>query len=363
MILEKLSNTMGVSGDEDAVREIIEAAVRPYVDDLSTDSMGNLIAYKARAKPGRAARRGARRNPDGLLATLAAAVSQPGDGEPRVMLAAHMDEVGVMVTGYNGEGGIKFRYVGGIDDRIMPGVRLQLGKERIPGVVGVKAIHMTKPSDRENAAPREAMIIDIGASSRSEAEGLLPLGSYGTFLAEYRPLGRLVSGKAFDDRVGCSVLVDLLQGAAFPFDLYGVFTVQEEVGTRGAAIAAHRVDPTCAFVFEGTICDDLPKKKDQSPTTRLGLGPAISLMDRSAIADRRLVDHLVAVAEREGIAYQFKQPGVGGTDAGAIHTAREGIPSVAVSVPCRYIHAPVAALDLRDYRRTVQLMDAALRAF
>jgi len=243
---------------------------------------------------------------------------------------------------------------------VMPGLRVQLGKDKLVGVIGLKAIHMTRPGERENAATRDALIIDVGATSKGEAEGMAPLGTYGTFQADYRKLVRLVSGKSFDDRVGCSVLVDLLQAGSYPFDVYGAFTVQEEVGLRGAGIAAHRIDPTCAFIFEGTICDDLPKKKDESPTTQLGLGPAISLMDRSAIADRRLVEHVVAIAEREGIPYQFKQPGIGSTDAGAIHTIREGIPSLPVSVPCRYIHSPIAALDLRDYRNTVRLMMAAL---
>lgn len=338
MILEKLSNAMGVSGNEDAVREIILEAIRPHVDDVTVDSMGNVIALKA-------ARRRA------------------GQAGLRVMLAAHMDEVGLMVTGHTSDGGIKFRYVGGMDNRVMPGLRVQLGKDRVPGVIGLKAIHHTKGSEREKAVTVESMVIDIGATSKSEAEGLAPLGTYGTFLVEYRRLGNLVSGKAFDDRAGCSVLVDLLQKDAYPFDVYGVFTVQEEVGLRGAGVAAWRVNPTHAFVLEGTIADDLPKKKDQSPTTRLGKGPAISVLDHSAIADRALVDHLIATAEAHGIPYQIKQPGVGGTDAGAIHLAREGVPSAPVSVPCRYIHSPVAALDLRDYRNTVKLVELALRRF
>ncbi len=353
MLLEKLSNAAGPSGNEDAVRDIVLETIRPHVDEITVDSMGNVIARKAK-RPAASAGRS-----DSLLTMLHQAAT--GGGEPRVMLAAHMDEVGVMVTGYTAEGGIKFRYVGGIDDRIMPGLRVQLGKDGIVGVVGLKAIHLTKPADRERPTPRESLIIDVGAASRSEAEGIAPLGTYGTFMAEYRRLGRLVSGKAFDDRAGCAVLAELLQGKPYPFDLYGVFTVQEEVGLRGAGTAAHRTDPSCAFVLEGTICDDLPKKKDQSPTTRLGFGPAISVMDRSAIADRRLVDHLTAAAERAGIPYQFKQPGVGGTDAGSIHLTREGVPSAAVSVPCRYIHAPVAALDPADFQNTVKLMDVALR--
>ena len=355
MILETLSNATGVSGEEDAVREIIYDAVKPFVDDLTIDSMGNLIAAKARSASHT-------RTSESLLSQLAATQTQNAD--PKVMLAAHMDEVGLMVTGYTPEGGLKFRYVGGIDDRIMPGLRVQLGKEKVAGVVGVKAIHLTKAQERENTIPRESLVIDIGAATKADAEKIVPLGTYGTFLTEYRRFGRLVSGKAFDDRAGCAVLVDLLQAQSYPFDVYGAFTVQEEVGSRGAGVAAHRINPACAFVFEGTICDDLlkPRNKDLSMVTQVGHGPAISIMDRSAIADRRLVDHLVAVAEREHIPYQFKQPGLGGTDAGSIHLTREGVPSVPVSVPCRFIHAPIAALDLRDYRNTVVLMERALRA-
>ena len=358
MILQQLSNAAGVSGNEDAVREIILAEVKPYVDDVTVDTMGNLIAYKARASHRPQSRQ---RAGSSLLATLHAAAGSAGAGEPRVMLAAHMDEVGVMVTGYTGDGGLKFRYVGGIDDRILPGLRVQLGKDKLLGVIGLKAIHHARGAEREKPVSREALVIDVGAASKGEAEGLAPLGTYGAFHTTYRKLGRLVSGKAFDDRAGCSALVELMQGAAYPYDVYGVFTVQEEVGLRGAGIAAHRIDPSCAFVLEGTICDDLPRKKDQSPTTQLGHGPALSILDRSVIADRRLVDHLAAIAEREAIPYQFKQPGMGGTDAGSIHLTREGVPSLPVSIPCRYIHSPVAVLDPRDYQNTVRLVELGLR--
>jgi putative aminopeptidase FrvX len=146
----------------------------------------------------------------------------------------------------------------------------------------------------------------------------------------------------------------------YPFDLYPVFTVQEEVGLRGARVAAYAVEPDVAFVLEGTVCDDMPKKKDVSPSTELGAGPAITIMDRSFIADRGLVKLLVETAEGLGIPYQFKQPGVGGTDAGAIHLVKEGIPSVTVSVPCRYIHSPACLLSLEDLDNTVRLMKAAL---
>jgi putative aminopeptidase FrvX len=156
------------------------------------------------------------------------------------------------------------------------------------------------------------------------------------------------------------VLVELLQGDRFDFDLHAAFTVQEEVGLRGARVAAFAIDPDCAVALEGTIADDIPRDKDVSPTTELGKGPAITVMDRSFIADRRLVRLLTSTAEELDIPYQIKQPGVGGTDAGAIHLAREGVPSATVAVPSRYIHGPVALLRLEDFNNTVRLMRESL---
>jgi len=334
LILKQLSEAIGVSGNEDAVRKIIADAVRDHVDELRTDTIGNLFAVKKA--------RGARR-------------------AFKVMVAAHMDEVGLMITGYDGGGGLRFQPVGGIDDRVLPGKMLLVGPDKIPGVIGTKPVHLLKRDEGKQVAKMDSMVIDIGASSKEEAEKLVKLGQVAAFATHYNKAGRTVTGKAFDDRAGCAVLVELLRGARFPFDLCGVFTVQEEVGLRGARVAASAVEPDCAFALEGTVCDDLPKDKDTSPTTELGKGPAISLMDRSGFADRRLVDHLIATAEKLGIPYQFKQPGVGGTDAGAIARSKSGVPSVPVAVPCRYIHSPVARLSLDDFDNTVRLMRESLK--
>jgi endoglucanase len=334
LILKELSEAIGVSGNEDAVRKIIANAVRDHVDELHTDTIGNLFAVK-RA-------RGAKR-------------------AFKVMIAAHMDEVGLMITGCEGSGGLRFRPVGGIDDRILPGKVLLVGPDKIPGVIGAKPIHLLKGDEDKQVIKMDAMVIDIGASSKEEAEKLVKLGQVAAFATRYNKAGHTATGKAFDDRAGCAVLVELLRGARFPFDLYAVFTVQEEVGLRGAQVAASAVEPDCAFALEGTVCDDLPKDKDTSPTTELGHGPAITLMDRSVFADRRLVDHLVATAERLGIPYQFKQPGVGGTDAGAITRSKAGVPSAPVAVPCRYIHSPVSRLSLDDFENAVKLMRESLK--
>jgi len=334
LILKELAEAIGVSGNEDAVRKIIADAVRDHVDELRSDTIGNLFAVKK-----------ARGKGNGL----------------KVMIAAHMDEVGLMITGFDSSGGLRFRSVGGIDDRVLPGKLLLVGPDKIPGVIGVKPVHLLKEDEGKQVVKMDSLVIDIGASSKEEAEKLVKVGQAAAFATRYRKAGRTVTGKAFDDRAGCAALVELLRGERFPFELHGVFTVQEEVGLRGAQVAASAVEPDCAFALEGTICDDLPKDQDVSPTTELGKGPAISLMDRSVFADRRLVDHLIATAERLGIPYQFKQPGVGGTDAGAIARSKSGAPSVPVSVPCRFIHSPVARLSLDDFENTVRLMRESLK--
>jgi len=349
MILKTLSEAVGVSGDEASVRAILIDAVRQHVDEIDVDALGNVLAFKrGTAQPGAGSHAGA---------------EAPSASEPRrlrVMLDAHMDEVGLMVAGHDGDGFLRVRSVGGIDARLLPGALLQVGPEQIPGVIGVKPIHLLDEGEDKKVPQLKDLVVDIGARSKDEAKKLTPMGTYAAFVTQFREMGPTVSGKAFDDRAGCAVLVELLKGERFSFDLYAAFTVQEEVGLRGARVAAYAIDPDCAFALEGTIADDIPKDKDVSPTTELGQGPAITVMDRSFIADRRLVRLLTDTARELGIPYQFKQPGVGGTDAGALHLAREGVPSVTVAVPCRYIHSPVALLNLDDFDNTVRLMREAL---
>jgi tetrahedral aminopeptidase len=326
-LLEKLCLARGIAGQETAVRQILREAVAEHVDSLETDSLGNLIARK-----------------------------QPKDGQEkplRVMIAAHMDEVGFMVVKTNDNGALKFRSVGGVDARLLPGKRVQIGEKAIPGVILQKPTHLQSNGDRNGVSAIDSLVIDTGG-----ANGIKP-GDMITFEPSYGEVGRLLKGKAFDDRVGCLILVELLK-RDYPCEVVGVFTVQEEIGLRGARVAAYAVEPDLAFALEGTIADDMPKDQDESPTTELGKGPALSIMDRSAYADRRLVQHLIRTAEENQIPWQLKQPGVGGTDIGAIHLAREGIPSMAVSVPCRYIHAPAALLDPQDLEQTITLMAKAL---
>jgi putative aminopeptidase FrvX len=332
MILKTLSEAVGVSGDEGNVRAIVLDAIREHVDEVRVDTMGNVLAFK----------RGAGRN------------------RLRVMVSAHMDEIGLMVVGHDSDGFLQVRAVGGIDPRLLPGTMFQVGPDRIPGVIGLKPVHLLDKGEDEKVVKIEDLVLDIGAKNKDEAKKLAPLGTYATFTTKFREIGPTVSGKAFDDRAGCAVLVELVRGERFRFDLHAAFTVQEEVGLRGAGVAAYAIEPDCAFALEGTIADDIPKDRDVSPTTQLGQGPAITVMDKSIISDRRLLRLLTSTADELSIPYQFKQPGIGGTDAGAIHRSRAGVPSVTVAVPSRYIHSPVALLSLEDFDNTVRLMRESL---
>ena len=328
MFLEKLSNASGVSGNEKEVRQIIKDELSSCVD-LSTDSMGNLFALKKSESSGL-----------------------------KVMVAAHLDEVGLFVDYIENNGVVRFKKVGGIDDRVLLSKRVCIGENKTPGIIGVKPIHLQSSNERgQKVIGSDDMYIDTGATAKDDK--IAKIGDTAIFATKFSQSGDILIGKAFDDRAGCAILTDLLK-KDYPFTICGAFTVQEELGLRGARIAAYSANPDFAFVLEGTTAGDTPTKRDVSPSTNMGAGPAITIMDRSIISDRRLVDLLVDTAKKENIPYQFKRTITGGTDAGAIHLARGGIPSVTVAVPVRYIHSPVGMMKLADYQNTLELMYKSL---
>jgi endoglucanase len=335
MMLRDLSEAMGVSGEEDEVRDLILRAIEGYVEDIRIDALGSVLAVK----------RGT------------------GRGGLCVMAAAHMDEVGMMVIGCDGDGMIRFRAVGTLDARILPGTRTRVGPDRVLGVVSWVPAHLNEGDD---TVAIERLRIDIGASNRDSAQSAARPGDRIAFDSRLVELGPSVRGKALDDRAGCASLIALVQGDPFPFDLHVAFTVQEEVGLRGAQVAAQLIQPDCAFVLETTVCHDLPQDPDapdQTTITRMGGGPAITVMDNSIISDPRLVQHLVRVAEAESIPHQFRSPQhAGGTDAGAIHRTNAGVPSVVVANPCRYLHGPHSIMSLSDFENQSRLLRAAWMA-
>ncbi len=328
--LRRLSNAIGVSGDEGAVRTIVLNAIHAYVDDVRVDPLGNVLAIKhARGTTPR---------------------------RMRVMLDAHLDEIGFMIVGANDDGTLRFRAIGSIDDRVLPGKVVSIGPAHIPGVIGLPPIHVTK--DETAVTKIDDLAIDIGASSKDEALGAVTIGQTAAFTTTYRSLGAVATGKAFDDRAGCAVLIEILRGPRLPVEILAAFTVQEEVGLRGAQAAAYTLDPDAAVAIDATPANDLPPtiERDLSPNTRLGDGPAIYVMTRHDLSDPRLVKHFTSVGDRLKIPYQIRRPGSGGTNAGGIAPSRGGVPVISVSVPARYIHSPVSMINLDDVRHTVDLV-------
>lgn len=338
MLLQQLSEAIGVSGQEDAIRKLILPAIQDHVTDIRIDALGSITAVKPGTNP----------------------------NAPRLMITGHMDEVGFMVTGFDGDGLIHFAAVGGVDDRILPGLRVKIGDKQVPGVIIWTPIH--KSYGKNDTAKINTLRIDIGATSKDEAGGKVKRGDRIAFDSRFMELGdKMLRGKSFDNRVGCSLLVDILQGGPYPVTVLAAFTVQEEVGLRGARVAARILKPDAGIAIEGTTANDVPNPAadpdddtDLNPTCCLGAGPALTIMDRSMITDPRLLAFLRQTAEANGIPYQLKSQLGGGTDAGAIHQANEGVPSAVISVPCRYIHSPAAYLNRDDYANTLKLLQAVL---
>jgi len=342
-LLESFSNADGPSGGEGPVRDLVVDAVRDHVDALEVDAMGNLIARIAPAarRGGRAAGRGKRK--------------------PHVMLCAHMDEIGFMVNAVEKDGRVRFRKVGGIDPRILVGQVLRIGPRAVPGVVAVLPAHLLTDEDMTKITKIPDHYLDIGATTREEALAAISIGDFVAFDTTYESWGQVRKGKAFDDRVGCAVLASLVRERP-PVPVTAVWSVQEEIGLRGAAIAGRRVGPDVAIILEGTASGETPGAPAEEQEPRMGAGPVLTVQDRSLMANENLVALLDRTAARRKIPTQRKRPGVGGTDAGRIALSGAGVPAAVVSVACRYIHAPAAYLDIRDPRRVVDLVWNALDA-
>ena len=330
-LLEKLSNASAVSGDEGAVRKIVLDEIKGYADDISTDALGNVLAVK-RGK---------------------------GRGRLKVMLAAHMDEVGFILIHDEGGGLYRFSVAGGVDSRMLAGKQVIVGPDQTPGVIGSAPIHLTPVSDRWNAVSIKSLRIDIGPGNA----GKFKIGTRATFATKFTRLGPSLRGKALDDRVGVASLITLLKHAPENIDLMAAFTVQEEVGLRGAKVAAHTLNPDIGIALDCTPSLDMPTwdgRENVLYRSKVGLGPAIYVGDGSTLGDPRLIKLLRQAGDEENIPYQIRQPGGGGTDAGAIHLSRAGIPAVSVSVPGRYLHTPASIIRLKDWQNSVALIFAAL---
>jgi endoglucanase len=329
-LLEKLCNVIAISGDEGEVRKIVLEEIKPYVDEVRVDALGNVLALRCGQDKNRL----------------------------RVMLDAHMDEVGFMIVAEDGEGIYRFETVGGIDSRHLVGKNVLVGKSRTPGLIGGKPVHLMDADERKKKVSKDAMRIDLGLGGKAN------IGDRAGFATKFKRVGPSIFSKAIDDRIGVATVIELLKHAPSNVDVCAAFTVQEEIGLRGAKVAAQYFNPDLAIAIDSTPARDLPMHDDSENmvyNTRLGFGPAIYVADGSTLHDPRLVRFLQETAEAEKIPCQIRQPGGGGTNSGAIQRSLAGIPTVSVSVPHRYTHSPVSVSRVEDWKNTLNLLFAALK--
>lgn len=329
-LLKKLCLLNGASGNESKVRDFILSEISGYCE-YHVDPLGNIIAEK----------------------------KGKSSASKKVMVSAHMDEVGMVVTSVKSDGTLTVAPVGGIDPRVAIGRPVFVGDNDIYGVIGAKAVHNLSADEKKTAPKFDALYVDIGAEDKAAAEKLAAPGDFVHFSSEFISFGDgFLKAKAIDDRFGCAVMIDLIK-SELPYDCTFTFVVQEEVGLRGSRTAAYSVDPDFAIVLEATTAADIPLASGEKRCCELGGGAVVSYMDRSTIYDRELYGLSREIASENGIKWQTKTMVAGGNDGGAIHISRGGVRTIAISAPCRYLHSPSCAVklsDLEDCERLAGLM-------
>ncbi|MGF3572322.1 MAG: M42 family metallopeptidase [Candidatus Bathyarchaeia archaeon] len=335
--LEKLSNACGVAGREEEVRALVKDMLKPYVDEVKEDKLGNVIGIKKGKK-----------------------------NAAKVMLAAHMDEIGLFVKTISKEGFLQFTKIGGIDDRILLAQKVIVHTEKGPlhGIIGSKPPHIQKEEERKKVMTYDELFIDIGAESQEEAKKMgVKIGDPVSFDIKFARIGNdIVIGKAFDDRVGCAVMIEAIkQLKKTECTVYAVGTVQEEVGLRGATTAAFGIYPDVGIALDVTVAGDVPGVKEVEAPIKLRKGPSIEVADMGLITHPKVLQLLVEAAEENKIPYQLEAGLPGSTDAARISLTREGVPSGVISVPTRYIHSPASLLSLKDAEYSVKLTVASLQ--
>ncbi|MCH5287216.1 MAG: M42 family peptidase [Christensenellaceae bacterium] len=335
MDLKTLTELNAPSGHEQALRRALLEELKARGFEPTIDRMGNVVVVK------------------------------PGTGDAprkRVLLSAHMDEVGLIVTSATEDGFLKVTTAGGIDPRVLVSKRVLVGDDKIPGVIGAVAIHLQSAADRKHVLAVRELSVDIGAKSKDEAEGKAPKGTYISFDTDYVEYGDgYACGKAFDDRVGIWNLLRILDGE-YPVDIVAAFASEEEVGCRGAKGAAFAQEPDIGIILEGTTCNDLGDVPETQHVCKTGAGVCVSFMDGASIANRDLFKKTLEVGAANGIPHQVKNGTSGGNEGGVVQRARGGIPTVVLSVPCRYIHSPSSVIKLSDVESQLDLTKALLKA-
>jgi putative aminopeptidase FrvX len=335
--LERFSNACGVTGREEEVSDLLKTALKPHVDEIKVDKLGNVIGVKKGAKK----------------------------SAPKIMLAAHMDEIGLIIKNINKDGFLQFSKLGGIDDRILIAQRVivHTKKGKRVGIIGSKPPHIMKEEERKKIVEVDKLFIDVGASSKEDAQKMgLNVGDVISFDTKFaRITDDLVAGKAFDDRVGCCLLMEVMKELEqTDCTVYAVGTVQEEVGLRGAMVSAFRISPDVALALDVTVAGDIPGVKEIEAPTKMKKGPVIGVMDAGLITHPKVLDLLMNAAKKAKVDYQLETGLAGSTDAARIALTREGVPCGVLSIPTRYIHSPSSILSLNDVRKAAKLVVAAI---
>ncbi|MBR4992084.1 MAG: M42 family peptidase [Clostridia bacterium] len=330
-LLKQLCELDGVPGYEDEVREFIEKQAAPYATSMEVDPVGNLIVFKKGAK--------ARKRP--------------------LMLTAHMDEVGFLVRDITEDGMLKLAPAGGIDPRVLIGRRMRVGDKKIPGIISLKAIHLTTPEERKVAPGLDSLYIDIGCTDKKQAEALVMRGDPAMFDSKFLEFGvDSVKAKAIDDRIGCAVMLELLK-QDLPYDTYFAFVVAEEIGSRGATVAAQRVAPGCVVAIEGTTAADMPDVAPHKQSTVQRQGAVVSLLDKGTVYNRPFREKVLAEADAQGVKWQYRKSANGSTDASVGTTCGSAAIAFGLAAPVRYIHCAcnVAYLpDLEEVRKLAEIV-------
>ncbi|MCQ2470708.1 MAG: M42 family peptidase [Clostridia bacterium] len=329
-LMKTLCTLCGTSGREDEVRNYIINEIKPFADKITVDPMGNLIVFKKGKNP----------------------------AKKKVMLDAHMDEVGFIITSINNDGTLLFDCVGGINAAVMTGIPVIVGEKKIHGVIGVVPVHLLSASQKGEYPDKKSLVIDIGASSKEEAEKFVTLGDCAYFDSAFVKFGNgFIKSKAIDDRAGCAILIEMIKKEQ-PFDLYFTFSTGEEVGLGMVDTAAYTVAPDYAIVVESTTAADLAGVEDGKKVCCLGKGAAISFMDRRTIYNKNLYNFALDLAKKNNIKVQLKTMVAGGNNAGHIHKVAGGIKTLAVSVPCRYLHSPSCVIKEEDFYSSYEIITA-----
>ncbi|WP_144547881.1 M42 family metallopeptidase [Bacillus sp. X1(2014)] len=334
-MFKELTDAKGIPGNEREVREVMKKYIEPFADELTTDGLGSLIAKKVGK-----------------------------EGGPKIMVAGHLDEVGFMITQIDDKGFLRFQPVGGWWGQVMLAQRVTIvtRKGDVTGIIGSKPPHILSPEARKKPVEIKDMFIDVGASSRAEVTewGVRP-GDMVVPYFEFTVMNneKMLLAKAWDNRIGCAIAIDVLKqlkGVDHPNVVYGVGNVQEEVGLRGAKTATAKIDPDIGFAVDVGIAGDTPGVSEREAMSKMGKGPQVVIYDASLVAHKGLRDLVTDTADELNIPYQFESIPGGGTDAGSIHLTHKGVPALAITIATRYIHSHAAMLHRDDYENAVKLI-------